>query len=48
MRLGEVTLSGETLAIDKVSNPQDKISLVVSPFADGSIRSMEVIDWKQA
>jgi single-stranded-DNA-specific exonuclease len=48
LRLGEVTLSGETLALDKVSNPQDKISLVVSPFADGSIRSMEVIDWKQA
>lgn len=47
LRLGEVTLSGRAVPADRVSEPGDKLSLVVSPFADGSVRSMEVIDWKQ-
>jgi len=46
-RLGEVTLSGEALSREKISNPQDKLSLVVSPFADGSIRFIEVMDIKK-
>ena len=47
LRLGEVTLSGRALPAEGVAEPGDKLSLVVSPFADGSVRSVELIDWKQ-
>jgi single-stranded-DNA-specific exonuclease len=46
-RLGEVGLSGEMLSSERAMSPHEKLSLVVSPFADGSIRSVEVIDWKK-
>jgi single-stranded-DNA-specific exonuclease len=48
MRLGEVTLYGGAMLADRSSNPGDKLNLVVSPFADGSVRSVEVVDWKNA
>jgi single-stranded-DNA-specific exonuclease len=48
MRLGEVTLSGDTMPVDRTLDPGDKLSLVVSPFADGSVRSVEIVDWKKA
>jgi single-stranded-DNA-specific exonuclease len=46
LRLGEIALVGGTLTSGKSLESADKISLVVSPFVDGSIRSLEIIDWK--
>jgi single-stranded DNA-specific DHH superfamily exonuclease len=48
MRLGEVTLCGDTMPADRTLDPGDKLNLVVSPFADGSVRSVEIVDWKKA
>jgi single-stranded-DNA-specific exonuclease len=47
LRLGEIGLSGDVLTSDSVIDPREKLSLVVSPFADGSLRFVEVIDWKK-
>jgi single-stranded-DNA-specific exonuclease len=47
LRLGEMGLSGETFSADRSSNPREKLSLVVSPFADGNARVLEVVDWKK-
>ena len=47
LRLGEMGLSGETFSVDRSSNPREKLSLVVSPFADGNVRMLEVVDWKK-
>jgi single-stranded-DNA-specific exonuclease len=46
LRLGEIGLVGEALATGGDLRSAERISLVVSPFVDGSIRSMEVLDWK--
>ncbi|MFH1219977.1 MAG: single-stranded-DNA-specific exonuclease RecJ [Candidatus Eisenbacteria bacterium] len=46
-RLGEVILSGGMLSSERVATPGDKLSFVVSPFADGSMRVMDVVDWKK-
>ena len=48
LRMGEIIFCGEVFSADRVSNPGDKLNLVVSPFADGSVRVVEVIDWKKA
>lgn len=48
LRLGEVGLSGEALSREKISDLHEKLSLVVRPFADGSIRFVEVVDFKKA
>ncbi|HVP58249.1 MAG TPA: DHH family phosphoesterase [bacterium] len=47
-RLGEVGLSGGAIPADRISDPGGKLNLVVSPFADGSVRSVEIVDWNQA
>jgi len=47
LRLGEIGLSGEVLSSVKPADPREKLSLVVTPFADGSLRFVEVIDWKK-
>ena len=47
LRLGEMGLSRETFSADRSSNPREKLSLVVSPFADGNVRMLEVVDWKK-
>jgi single-stranded-DNA-specific exonuclease len=47
-RLGDVVLSGEHLASQTEWDAGDKLDIVVSTFGDGSIKVMEVIDWKRA
>ena len=47
LRLGEIGLSGDALASESAIDPHEKLSLVVSPFADGSLRFVDVIDWKK-
>jgi single-stranded-DNA-specific exonuclease len=47
-RMGEIVLIGEALATDGGFDSAQRISLVVSPFVDGSVKSVEVIDWKPA
>lgn len=48
LRLGEVILSGDAFAVETDWEPGDKVSLVVSLFGDGSVRIVEVVDWKKA
>jgi single-stranded-DNA-specific exonuclease len=45
-RLGDVALTGERFVREKPWQSPYKMEVVVSPFADGSIRMLEVIDWK--
>jgi single-stranded-DNA-specific exonuclease len=47
-RLGDVTLSGDDFAAQTDWEALDKLNLVVSLFGDGSVRVMEVMDWKEA
>jgi single-stranded-DNA-specific exonuclease len=47
-RLNEVSLSGREFTSGTGWDSDDKMNLVVSPFADGSIRTVDVIDWKKA
>jgi single-stranded-DNA-specific exonuclease len=47
LRLGEITLSGGLISREKIPELHDKLSLVVRPFADGSIRFVEVMDLKK-
>ncbi len=47
-RIGEVTLTGEKLGSEDGWDAAAGISMVVSPFCDGSIKAVEVIDWKKA
>jgi single-stranded-DNA-specific exonuclease len=46
LKMGEIVLVGETLAAGEDLRSAETLSLVVSPFVDGSARSVEVIDWK--
>ncbi len=46
-RIGEVTLTGEKLGSEDGWDAGEGVSMVVSPFSDGSIRAVEVIDWKK-
>ena len=46
-RIGEVTLTGETLGSEDDWDAAEGISMVVSPFCEGSIKAVEVIDWKK-
>jgi single-stranded-DNA-specific exonuclease len=46
-RLNEVALSGEEFGGQFAWDAGDKVNLVVSPFSDGNVRVMEVIDWKK-
>jgi single-stranded-DNA-specific exonuclease len=48
LRLNEVALSGEGFANQFAWEEGDKVNLVVSAFGDGSVRCMDVIDWKKA
>ena len=48
LRLGEVTLSGDDFAGHDDWETIDKLNLVVSLFGDGSVRVLEVMDWKKA
>jgi single-stranded-DNA-specific exonuclease len=47
LKLNEVALSGEGFANQFAWEAGDKVNLVVSPFGDGSVRIMDVIDWKK-
>lgn len=47
LRLGEFGLTGEVLSRQKMSDLREKMSLVVRPFADGSVRFLEVVDFKK-
>jgi len=47
-RIGEVTLTGEKLGSEDGWDAGEGMSMVVSPFVDGSIKAVEVIDWKKA
>ena len=46
-RIGEVTLTGEKLGSEGGWDAGERISMVVSPFCEGSIKAVEVIDWKK-
>jgi single-stranded-DNA-specific exonuclease len=46
VRLDDTVLVGEALVLDGSLKPTENISLVVSPFVNGSVRSVEVLDWK--
>jgi single-stranded-DNA-specific exonuclease len=46
LKMGEIVLVGETLAAGENLHSAETLSLVVSPFVDGSARLIEVIDWK--
>ena len=46
LKMGEIVLVGQTLAAGEDLRSADTLSLVVSPFVDGSARLVEVIDWK--
>jgi single-stranded-DNA-specific exonuclease len=47
-RLGDVVVSGEGFPAGAISSSEDSVNLVVSPFGNGSVRVIEVIDWKKA
>jgi single-stranded-DNA-specific exonuclease len=47
-RIGEVTLTGEKLGSEDGWDAGEGVSMVVSPFGNGSIKAVEVIDWKKA
>jgi len=46
-RIGEVILTGEKLGSEDGWDAGEGISMVVSPFREGSIKAVEVIDWKK-
>jgi single-stranded-DNA-specific exonuclease len=46
-RMGEILLIGDALASQKDLLSEERLSLVVSPFGDGGMKAVEVIDWKQ-
>ncbi len=46
-RLNDLTLSIGNYADQVGWDADDRISLVISPFGDGSIRVVEVLDWKK-
>jgi single-stranded DNA-specific DHH superfamily exonuclease len=46
-KMGEVVLIGDALASQQDWSSGERLSLVVSPFGDGSTRSVEVIDLKR-
>jgi single-stranded-DNA-specific exonuclease len=46
-RLGGVGLCGAAISVEKLPPPGTRLSLVVSPFADGSTKMVEVLDWKK-
>jgi single-stranded-DNA-specific exonuclease len=47
LRIGEVTLTGEKLGSEDGWDACEGISMVVSPFCEGSIKAVEVIDWRK-
>jgi single-stranded DNA-specific DHH superfamily exonuclease len=46
-KMGEVVLIGGNPASGEDWHSEERVSLVVSPFGDGSTKSIEVIDWKR-
>lgn len=48
LRLNEITLSRRDVAAGGGWDCDDKINLVVSPFGDGSMRVVEILDWSKA
>ena len=46
-KMGEVVLVGDALASQQDWLSEERLSLVVSPFRDGGIKSVEVVDWKR-
>lgn len=46
-RIGEVILTGEKLGSEDGWDAGEGMSMVVSPFCEGSIKAVEVIDWKK-
>jgi single-stranded-DNA-specific exonuclease len=48
LRLNEVILSGEDFAAGPDRDFGNKMNLVVSPFGDGSMRVVEILDWSKA
>jgi single-stranded-DNA-specific exonuclease len=46
-RMGEILLVGDALASREERLSEERLSLVVSPFGDGSTKAVEVIDWKR-
>ena len=46
-RIGEMTLTGEKLGSEDGWDAGEGVSVVVSPFGNGSIRAVEVIDWEK-
>ena len=46
-KMGEIVLIGDALASQQGSFSEEKLSLVISPFGDGSTKAVEVIDWKR-
>jgi single-stranded DNA-specific DHH superfamily exonuclease len=44
-RIGDAVLTGESPTLDSGQDSGETVNMVVSPFGDGSLRAVEVIDW---